>query len=201
VNRNRIELWNLSQYPALLVITAAVLLLLFLLLLLPFLFLLLLLLLLVLLSLLLLLFIAVAAAVIAADDDFAAAAAGYCCFFYCCCCFRERTRLATANTFTDLLLWASKACCRCTNSIHELPVTDLYRWIWGRWRISESATANGDQVFEGWASKLIGYWYSRNMCPIEDDVIASRLSEGPISLHHLEFHDRTVYGTFFKQNI
>jgi len=23
-------------------------------------------------------------------------------------------------------------------SIHELPVADLYRWSWGRWRVSES---------------------------------------------------------------
>jgi len=23
-------------------------------------------------------------------------------------------------------------------SIHELPIADLYRWSWGRWRVSES---------------------------------------------------------------
>jgi len=34
------------------------------------------------------------------------------------------------------------------NSIHELLVADLYRWSWGRWRVSESAGFLKGIVFE-----------------------------------------------------
>jgi len=72
-----------------------------------------------------------------------------CCFCYFCCCCRASTGLATANTH-DTQLRARRAAA-VQYSIHELPVADLYRWSWGRWRVSESAaaaTANAEQVFE-----------------------------------------------------
>jgi len=38
------------------------------------------------------------------------------------------------------------------------------------------------------------------LCPIVNNVIASRLSYGPISLRHLEFHNRTLYFKHQVQN-
>jgi len=81
--------------------------------------------------------------------------------------------------------------------IHELPMADLYRWSWGRWEVSESALQLQQMLSKylkvGQASSLATDTAGTNqLCPKENDVIASRLSLGPISLCHLEFHDRTL---------
>jgi len=44
--------------------------------------------------------------------------------------FKHGNRLIWDNKYTNTELLC--------NSIHELPIADLYRWSWGRWRVSES---------------------------------------------------------------
>jgi len=48
-----------------------------------------------------------------------------------CCCCRASTRLVTTNIH---------------NRKHELPVADLYRRSWGRWRVSESVLQTATQT-------------------------------------------------------
>ncbi len=65
----------------------------------------------------------------------------------CCCCGRARTETCYCQYIHNMLLWACKKYCCCKYIIHEINpptaymnhlVADLYRWSWGRWRVSEA---------------------------------------------------------------
>jgi len=54
-------------------------------------------------------------------------------------------------------------------SISELAIADLYRWNWGRWKVSESALHCYSKYWlsiQRLISKLIGCWYSRNQSAV-----------------------------------
>jgi len=87
--------------------------------------------------------------------------------YYCCCCrllllllvvviasAAEQGWLTTANELTT-------CCCEQIrhaagqNSIHELPIADLFRWSWGRWRVLKACCNCYRKCW--FSSKLIGY--------------------------------------------
>ncbi len=106
----------------------------------------------------------------------------------CCAAAAEQVpRFTTANTSTDMLMWACKKYCCCTYNIYEItpiyntwnyPIAYLYRWSWGRWRVSE---AHCNCYSKHWpsiwmlSSKLIGCWCEKNQssAPCDNDVIIS----------------------------
>jgi len=51
--------------------------------------------------------------------------------------------------------------------MHKLPAADLYRWSWGRWRVSKS-------VLHSLATDTAG---SNQLCPIMNGMIAKSLKE------------------------
>jgi len=48
------------------------------------------------------------------------------------------TGLATANTYKTRCCEQVKHAAAVQYSVHDWPVADLFRWSWGRWRVSES---------------------------------------------------------------
>jgi len=68
--------------------------------------------------------------------------------------------LATANTYTTCCCEQVRDAAAVQYGVHELTIADLYRWSWGRWRVSEArciAKAMLPKYFEGRSCKLIGY--------------------------------------------
>ncbi len=125
----------------------------------------------------------------------------------CCCCDRASTETCYCQYIHKLLLWACKKYCCCKYNIHERTpyinhlVADLYRWSWGRWRVSEArceiATTSTSHIFECWAESSLATDTGENQSavPCDNDVIRSDWVR-PIGLRHLEFHARTLYFTF-----
>jgi len=60
------------------------------------------------------------------------------------------------------------------HTVHELPIADLYRWSWGRWRVSESVlqliqqtlTKHLEVEHTSWRWLKIGYWCNRNQSTV-----------------------------------
>ncbi len=120
------------------------------------------------------------------------------------CCVRASTETCYCQYIHNMLLWAFKKYCK--YNIHEITpiaymnhlLADLYRWSWGRWRVSEArcetATKSTSHIFECWAESSLATDTEENQSavPCDNDVIRSDWVR-PIGLRHLEFHDRTLY--------
>ncbi len=52
------------------------------------------------------------------------------------CLWEETVSVPGRSGYDNVNVFGSSYCC-CTNSILKEPVADLYRWSWGRWRVSE----------------------------------------------------------------
>ncbi len=117
----------------------------------------------------------------------------------CCCCDRASTETYYCDTSTT-------CCCehvRNTAAAHityiaymNHPVADLYRWSWGRRRVSEVRCkllqASTSHIFECWAVNSLATHTRENQSavPCDNDVIMSDWVK-PIGLH--QFHARTLY--------
>jgi len=58
------------------------------------------------------------------------------------CCWWWLLLLLLQSKYSNLLLpmhmplaAVCKTYCCCTNCMNQLPIADLYRWSWGRWRV------------------------------------------------------------------